>query len=160
MATVMLVTNELNGAHELAAVLRNSGHRVLAEIEGSAALSAMAHDDVDLLATDAVLPDMLGTDLIVLARIHLDRPHLPAVLLSSVPRDIVRDVDRDIAVPVLPMPLSGGQLVDMIADLGLAATEGDARRSMSAGASPPRRARGEAARQDVARRTTSGSDAA
>lgn len=157
MATVMLVTNETNGGHDLAAVLRHSGHDVLAEADGQSALRAMEHEDVDLLAADAVLPDMLGTDLIVLARIHLGRPHLPAVLLSSAPRDVLQDAADVDEVPMLATPLSGQQLVDTIADIGLVAGDTDRRRA-SQNAPQGRRRQAAGVRVDVARRTTNGSD--
>ncbi len=156
MATVMLVTNETNGAHDLAAVLRHSGHDVLAEADGESALRAMEQEDVDLLAADAMLPDMLGTDLIVLARIHLGRPHLPAVLLSSAPRDVLQDDLEADDVAMLPTPLSGQQLVDTIADIGFVAADADRRRA-SQNAPQERRRPTAGLRADMARRTTYGS---
>ncbi len=63
--TVLVVDDESDVRSLVAEILRGSGYRVIAAPDGDAAIALLerAHQPVDLLVTDVVMPVMSGTDL-------------------------------------------------------------------------------------------------
>lgn len=129
MATVLLVMNEIQAAHGLGAVLSKAGHVVFVEHDGRDALALIEREDIDLIGCDAVLSSLLGTDLIVAARINLGRPQLPAILLSELSRELLHELLDAQPFEVLSVPVSGEQLLAKIAQIGFRGRTRDRRRS-------------------------------
>jgi len=145
MANVLLVVNDIQAGYDLRAILRSAGHAVLLEFDSREALAAVDREDIvdaediDVVACDAVLPGMFGTDLIVALRMTLQRPDLPAILLSELPDELSYELFDAEPVQVLTASCSGEQLLTLIGELGLGGSAAQHRRTVNDRSSAPRR---------------------
>lgn len=128
MAKVLLVVNDVQGGYDLHAALVKAGHAVFLEFNGRDGLTIAEQEDIDVIACDAVLPGMFGTDLIVASRATRQRPELPGILLSQLPHALSYELSDAEPVQVLPSPYSAEQLVAWLARLGFAGRAGERRR--------------------------------
>lgn len=117
--TIMLVEDEdpvrLFGAR----ALRGKGYRVIEASTGEAALKLFEEgeaDDVDLLVTDIVMPELDGPSLIAAARGF--QPDLPVVCVSGYAESAFREKLADIDdVHFLPKPFTLNQLAGKVKDV-------------------------------------------
>jgi len=117
--TIMLVEDEdpvrLFGAR----ALRGKGYRVIEASTGEAALRLFAEgeaDDVDLLVTDIVMPELDGPSLIAAARGY--QPTLPVVCVSGYAESAFRDKLAGLEnVHFLPKPFTLKQLAGKVKDV-------------------------------------------
>lgn len=113
---ILLVDDQVLLRHVLARLIERLGHTVREYASGREALDDLvdASPPADLLITDIMMPGMLGTDLVRLAR--AERPGLPVIMVTgySGPAD---DVDAVRALPnvaLLTKPFTIDTLRDAI----------------------------------------------
>jgi PAS domain S-box-containing protein len=86
---ILLVEDEASLRVMASRILTRNGYQVHAAEDGAAAvrLAADPAERVDLLVTDMVMPGMLGIE--VAARVHVARPHLPALFISGYAQQVL-----------------------------------------------------------------------
>ena len=93
-------------------ILITNGYRVMEARNGNDALSIFedARLSVDLVLTDAVMPQMGGPDLVRALRVN--KPTLPVVMVSGyTDRELVTYGARELNVPFLPKPFRADDLL-------------------------------------------------
>jgi PAS domain S-box-containing protein len=110
--TVLLVEDQDEVRGVARRILITSGYRVVEARNGVDAL-ALLHDlsfNVDLVLTDAVMPQMGGPDLV--RAIKVKEPNLPVVMVSGyTDRELVTYGARELNVPFLPKPFRADDLL-------------------------------------------------
>jgi CheY-like chemotaxis protein len=110
--TVLVVDDDPLVLMNTAAMLDDVGHRVLEASSGAQALRILRHSqDVDLMITDQVMPNMTGTELIAAAR--SEWPDLPVVLATGYAE---LPAGTDPKLPKLAKPYRQETLVRVIAE--------------------------------------------
>jgi signal transduction histidine kinase/CheY-like chemotaxis protein len=111
-ATVLLVDDQEFVLRMLARTLVASGYRVLTARNGKEALAVLAGEAVDVVATDAMMPELGGVELVQI--LQQQRPALPVLLMSGF-------VDEPLHVPggisVLHKPFLPRELAHRLQDL-------------------------------------------
>ena len=79
--TVLIVEDEPGILASTARILRAHGYVVLEAASGTAALAMVDVNEVDLLLTDTVMPEMSGRELV--ARVKVQHPHLRVLFMSG-----------------------------------------------------------------------------
>jgi two-component system cell cycle sensor histidine kinase/response regulator CckA len=116
--TVLVVEDEDAVRLFSARALRAKGYKVLEARTGEAAMELMAvvEEPIDLLITDAVMPEMDGPTLI--RNIRDTRPEMPVICISGYAEETFRKrlgEDRDIHF--LPKPFSLSQLAGKVREV-------------------------------------------
>ncbi|WP_439816918.1 response regulator [Zavarzinia sp. CC-PAN008] len=109
--TILLVEDEDAVRVFAARALRNKGYTVLEANSGEAALEIVTDksEQIDLLISDVVMPNMDGPTLIKHAKRH--RPNMRIVFISGYAEEAFRrNLDKDEAFSFLPKPFSLKQL--------------------------------------------------
>jgi CheY-like chemotaxis protein len=73
---------------------------------------AQAHDDIDLLVTDVIMPGMNGQQLA--DRLTVLRPGLPVIFTSAYTRGVLTDSADDRTVAFLDKPFTAAALTETI----------------------------------------------
>src|SRR6266480_2657864 len=80
---VLLVEDDRSLRRYLEVVLRRQGYEVTVAIDGLEAMRATLTSPVDLVVTDAIMPNLNGYELVRFLRNTPQLSHLPIVLLSA-----------------------------------------------------------------------------
>jgi DNA-binding NtrC family response regulator len=136
MKTVLLVDDEPVILKIATLALERSSYRVLAYGNPQDGLSALenARDEVDVLVTDVVMPEMEGTELA--ERAVALKPGLPVLFISGIvnERDLVLRGAPKVRFAFLRKPFQASALVQKVREvLGEAAPEGRSARRMFGG---------------------------
>jgi twitching motility two-component system response regulator PilH len=101
----------------LEVVLQRAGHRVVSAADGLEAMKFLLSATVDVVVTDAVMPNLDGYELCRFMRNSKHLSKLPIILLSALdPRNAVHESEQ---VDVfLPKPVSPEDLLNRIVELG------------------------------------------
>ncbi len=121
VGTVVLVEDEDAVRLFAARALRNKGYTVLEAPSGEAAMEHFEEngDDVDLLITDVVMPNMDGPDLI--RQVREMHPDIKVICISGYAEDAFRKrLDRAADIHFLPKPFSLNQLAGKVKDVMVA----------------------------------------
>jgi len=78
---VLIVDDEVDFLSSMRRALRKEPYRVLTAESGKAALRIMEEQDVDLVVSDYMMPEMNGLTLI--KRIQRDYPHILTIMLTA-----------------------------------------------------------------------------
>lgn len=78
---ILVVDDEEPIRRMVSLVLRKQGHAVVVAADGRQALETLAHDQIDLLVSDVVMPVMTGPELVTAARRLC--PELSILLMSG-----------------------------------------------------------------------------
>ncbi|HVU72009.1 MAG TPA: ATP-binding protein [Mycobacteriales bacterium] len=113
--TVLLVEDEPAVLTATRRLLSDAGYEVLTAVDGPSALDVLRTATPDIVVTDVVMPGgMSGPQLV--AAIHAERPHLPAIYTSGYPRDLVTDrAVLDTEIPLVEKPFTDETLLTTIA---------------------------------------------
>ena len=113
--TILLVEDEDMVRAVAERALTRQGYTVLTANDGEQGLEVLAaHDDIDLLISDVVMPNMDGPAMV--ARARVSHPHLPVLFMSGYAEEQLRK-SIDIAnVAFLPKPFSVNQLAQAARD--------------------------------------------
>ncbi len=136
MKTVLLVDDELIVLKIATLALERHGYRVLAYGDPQEGLAAFENlrEEVDLLVTDVVMPEMDGTELA--ERAVASKPGLPVLFISGIvnERDLVLRGAPKVRFSFLRKPFQAPALVQKVREiLGEAAPEGRSARRMFGG---------------------------
>jgi CheY-like chemotaxis protein len=103
---VLLVEDDPALRRYLEIVLQRAGYEVLTAGDGLEAMKFLLSDGVDVVVTDALMPNLDGYDLCRFVRSSEHLAHLPIILLSALdPKnstDEAEQVDAFLAKPVSP----------------------------------------------------------
>ncbi len=116
--TVLLVEDEDAVRLFSARALRAKGYKVLEARTGEAALELLGvvDDHIDLMITDAVMPEMDGPTLII--EMRNDRPDLPVICISGYAEETFREkLGQSDDIHFLPKPFSLNQLAGKVKDV-------------------------------------------
>jgi DNA-binding response OmpR family regulator len=108
--TILVVDDEPAICDGLALLLEDAGYAVRSAPDGVAALEAFAEDAPDLVITDLYMPRLDGSGLI--ARLRIERPELPIIVLSAGIRASPPD-----KVPFVAKPFDAERLLATVARL-------------------------------------------
>ncbi len=110
--TVLVVDDSPTQLEELRFFLEDADFRVLAADNGLRALEAIRANEIDLVITDIVMPEMDGYELCKTLRRDDKLRHVPVILLTSLsdPLDVIRGLESG-ADNFLRKPLEPGYLV-------------------------------------------------
>src|SRR6266850_919720 len=92
---VLLVEDDRSLRRYLEVVLRREGYEVTVAVDGLEAMRATLTSPVDLVVTDAIMPNLNGYELVRFLRNTPHLSHLPIVLLSALEiRDSASEVHK------------------------------------------------------------------
>jgi two-component system cell cycle sensor histidine kinase/response regulator CckA len=116
--TILLVEDEDAVRLFSARALRAKGYKVLEARTGEAAMELLGvvDDFIDLMITDAVMPEMDGPTLII--EMHKTRPDLPVICISGYAEETFREkLGESDDIHFLPKPFSLDQLAGKVKDV-------------------------------------------
>jgi two-component system OmpR family response regulator len=100
----------------LEVVLQRAGYKVVTAADGLEAMKFLLHSGVDVVVTDAVMPNLDGYELCRFMRSSKHLSRLPIILLSALdPRDAVNESEQ--ADVFLSKPVSPEDLLTRIVEL-------------------------------------------
>jgi len=109
---VLVVEDDARVRRVVSRMLRRCGHEVRPADGVDEALRIVADEEVGLVLSDVVMPDVSGPDLV--ARLRRIRPGLPALLMSGYPGAEMERLGMAVEDSLLPKPFT---LVDLKAKL-------------------------------------------
>jgi CheY-like chemotaxis protein len=113
---VLLVEDDRSLRRYLEVVLSREGYEVIVAVDGLEAMRATLTSRVDLVVTDAIMPNLNGYELVRFLRSTPQLSHLPIVLLSAL--DIKEDANEVHKADVyLSKPVSPEALIDCLETL-------------------------------------------
>ncbi len=113
---VLLVEDDRSLRRYLEVVLSRKGYVVTVAVDGLAAMRASLTVPLDLVVTDAIMPNLNGYELVRFLRNTPQLAHLPIVLLSALDiKDDASEVHR--ADVYLSKPVSPETLLECLASL-------------------------------------------
>lgn len=84
MATVMVVEDDFTTRVLLVSIISKMGHAVVPCINGRMAFDILkAHEDIDLIVSDVMMPEMTGIELLEAIRKENRFAKLPIILISA-----------------------------------------------------------------------------
>ena len=89
MATVLVVDDEHGVVELFDVILTMKGHRVLSAINGRHGLEMLAHEQVDLVFLDFMMPVMDGAAMLRFMKADPSWQKIPVVLMSALPGNII-----------------------------------------------------------------------
>jgi CheY-like chemotaxis protein len=114
---VLLVEDDPALRRYLEIVLQRAGYEVVTAGDGLEAMKFLLNDTVDVVVTDALMPNLDGYELCRFVRSSEHLAHLPIILLSALdPKnstDEAEQVDAFLAKPVSPE-----ELLNLITEVG------------------------------------------
>ena len=113
---VLLVEDDRSLRRYLEVVLRREGYEVTVAVDGLEAMRATLTLPVDLVVTDAIMPNLNGYELVRFLRNTPQLSHLPIILLSAL--DIQENVNEVHKADVsLSKPVSPEALIECLEEL-------------------------------------------
>ena len=111
--SVLLAEDDSALRRFLEVVLDRAGYKVVAASDGLEAMKLVLSTPVDVVVTDAMMPNLSGHELCRFLRNSPALAHLPIILLSALERkDVNQSVEQ--ADAFLSKPISGESLVECI----------------------------------------------
>lgn len=112
---ILLIEDDPASAHAIALALKAASHEVIVASNGNEALQLLALNDIELVITSLVIPNIDGFDLINMIR--LKRPKIPVVVVSDdLPRMQEKLFIND-PVTFLKKPVSSSALISAVEQL-------------------------------------------
>ena len=113
---VLLVEDDRSLRRYLEVVLRREGYEVIVAVDGLAAMRVTLTSPVDIVVTDAIMPNLNGYELVRFLRNTPQLSHLPIVLLSAL--EIKENKPEDHKADVyLSKPVSPEALIECLEEL-------------------------------------------
>ena len=117
----MLLVEDDNALRRMLAVtLRRAGYEVIAAADGAEAMKMALSSPVDIVVTDAMMPNLTGEEFCHLLRSSPELSHIKTILLSGVEREDGTS-ERKLADAFLSKPVLKQDLTDCIERLLLSA---------------------------------------
>ena len=115
-ARLLLVEDDRALRRYLEVVLQRAGHKVVAAADGLEAMKVLLSTTIDVVITDAMMPNLNGYELCRFVRSSQHLSHLPIILLSALDRkDAAPEADQ--ADAFLSKPISPEILLECVAEL-------------------------------------------
>lgn len=114
--TVLLVEDDRSLRRYLEVVLRREGYEVIAAVDGLEAMKATLTTEIDVVVTDAIMPNLNGHELVRFLRNTPQLSHLPIILLSALEANDGNSVDHKADV-YLAKPVSPEELTECLEHL-------------------------------------------
>lgn len=84
MATVMIVEDDFTTRVLMVSILAKMGHAVVPCVNGKMAYDILAaHEDIDLIVSDVMMPEMTGIELLEAVQNDGRFRHIPMILISA-----------------------------------------------------------------------------
>jgi CheY-like chemotaxis protein len=100
----------------LEVVLERAGYQVISASDGLEAMKLVLSTPIDVVVTDAMMPNLSGHEFCRFLRNSPALSHLPVILLSALERKNINH-DGEQADVFLAKPVSGESLIECIEDL-------------------------------------------
>ena len=115
-ATVLVVDDDKESRSRLGNILRTAGHQVLAAAHGKEAVRLLAAHKVDIVATDLMMPEMDGIELIRF--LHRGYPRVKIIAFAGcLDQGLLKVATLLGASASLTMPISPGDLLTLVDSL-------------------------------------------
>jgi DNA-binding response OmpR family regulator len=98
----------------LEVVLERAGYKVIPATDGLEAMKVALSSPIDIVVTDAMMPNLSGHELCRFLRNSPALSHLPIIMLSALER---KDHEEEQADAFLSKPVSGESLIECIEQL-------------------------------------------
>ena len=113
---ILVVDDDVAVATVLCRLLRTMGYTISVASSGPEALSLLRqHDDIELMISDMVMPEMTGIELALAAR--AERPDLKVILISGYSEELMDVGNAGQQVDFLPKPLAREELAKKVRSL-------------------------------------------
>ncbi len=112
-ARVLLAEDDRALRRFLEVVLQRAGYKVIPAADGLEAMKIALSTEVDIVVTDAMMPNLSGHEFCKFLRNSQTLAHLPVILLSALERKETNQ-DSDHVDAFLSKPVSGDSLVECI----------------------------------------------
>lgn len=99
----------------LEVVLERAGYQVIPASDGLEAMKVALSCTIDIVVTDAMMPNLSGHELCRFLRNSPSLSHLPIIMLSALERKETNDKEQ--ADAFLSKPVSGERLIECIEEL-------------------------------------------
>ena len=100
----------------LEVVLQRAGYKVVPASDGLEAMKVVLSNSIDIVVTDAMMPNLSGHEFCRFLRNSPTLSHLPVIMLSALePKD--PNVKAELANAFLAKPVSGERLIECIEEL-------------------------------------------
>jgi CheY-like chemotaxis protein len=114
VARFLIIDDEVGILESLEALLEDAGHRVQRAVNGRQALGKLAHEAVDVIILDVMMPIMDGPTLLRALRADPATRTIPVILMTGLHPDEVEALVRDDYEDLLVKPFRAQQLYDAI----------------------------------------------
>lgn len=118
-ARVLLVEDDNALRRYVEVTLQRAGYEVLSAVDGLEAMKLALTSAVDIVITDAMMPNLSGHELCRFLRNSPQLSHIPIILLSGMERK-ERGLEEEYADAVFSKPVSAEELTECVAELLLA----------------------------------------
>lgn len=118
-ARILLVEDDNALRRYVEVTLQRAGYEVLSAVDGLAAMKLALSSAVDMVITDAMMPNLSGHELCRFLRNSPQLSHIPIILLSGMERK-ERGPEEEYADAVFSKPVSAEDLTECVAELLLA----------------------------------------
>jgi CheY-like chemotaxis protein len=118
-ARVLLVEDDNALRRYVEVTLQRAGYEVLSAVDGLEAMKLALTSAVDIVITDAMMPNLSGHELCRFLRNSPQLSHIPIILLSGMERK-ERGLEEEYADAVFSKPVSAEELMECVAELLLA----------------------------------------
>ena len=114
--SVLLAEDDRALRRFLEVVLERAGYQVFSASDGLEAMKLVLSASIDVVVTDAMMPNLSGHELCRFLRNSPTLSHLPIIMLSALERkEITNDAEQ--ADAFLSKPVSGERLIECIEEL-------------------------------------------
>ncbi len=113
---VLLVEDDRALRRFLEVVLERAGYRVIPATDGLEAMKVALSTPIDVVVTDAMMPNLSGDEFCRFIRNSQTLSHLPVILLSALERKESSE-DPNLVDAFLSKPVSGETLISCIEEL-------------------------------------------
>lgn len=113
-ARILLVEDDKASRRYLEVTLQRAGYEVLSVSDGLEAMKMALSQQVDLVITDALMPNLSGHELCRFLRNSPKLSHIPIILLSGLDG---KDAAAGLADEFLAKPVAAGKLIECVGKL-------------------------------------------
>jgi signal transduction histidine kinase len=105
-ATVLIVEDSVVNRRTLSRGVENEGHRVLEAVDGAQALDVLAHEPVDMVLLDLLMPEVDGFEVLAAMKRHPELKDIPVLVISALEAtdDVARAIEMG-AIDCLSKPV-------------------------------------------------------
>ena len=114
---VLLVEDDRSVRRYLEVTLQRSGYRVITAGDGLEAMKLALTSDIDVVVTDAIMPNLSGQELARFLRSNSKVSHLPIILLTGQENKVAAAADENLIDAFLYKPVKADELKSCLTGL-------------------------------------------